>query len=66
MLRTKEPPGAGSKGQGARAPPDNLGPLLVLGFNNKYSNKIIAKLLHLSAKTYNNEQVSKVFKQNFS
>jgi len=41
-------------------------PLLALGSNNKYSNKIIAKFLHFSTETYNNEQVSKVFKQNFS
>jgi len=41
--------GAGSKGQDAHAPHlDNLGPLLALGSNKKYSNKIIAKMLHLS------------------
>jgi len=40
---------------------DNLVPLLKLGFNNTWSNKIIANMLHLCTETYNNEQVSKVF-----
>jgi len=33
------PLGSGSKGKGARALLDNLGPFLALGSNNKYSNK---------------------------
>jgi len=55
------PIGAGSKGQGGRAPLNffsllkNLGSLLTLGSNNKYSNKIIAKMLRLKIETYNNE-----------
>jgi len=39
---------------------------LALGSNYRYLNKIIAKMLHLSTEAYNNEQVSKVFRQNFS
>jgi len=52
------------RGRGDRAPLeffsplDNLGPLLALGSNNKYSNKLIAKL---KTETYNNERVSKNF-----
>jgi len=33
------------------------GPLLALGFNNKYSNKVIAKMLHLSTEMYNNYKI---------
>jgi len=68
----RRPTGAGSKGQRASASLeffsslDNLGPLLALGSNNKYLDKIIAKMLHLSRETYNNEQFSKVFRQNCS
>jgi len=29
-------------------------------------NKTIAKILHLGTETYNKEQVSKIFRQNFS
>jgi len=66
------PRSAGSKWQKGLAPLEffnplyNLGPFLALGSSNKYSNKIIAKMLHLSTQTYNNKQVSKVFMQNFS
>jgi len=66
------PIGAGSKEQGAREPLElfsllkNLVLFRALGSNNKYSNKIIVKMLHLSTETYNNKQVSKVFRQNFS
>jgi len=56
------PLGGGSKGQGARAPLDNLCSFLAHGSNNKYSNKIIANMLHLSIETFNNEQVLKVFR----
>jgi len=48
------PISAESKGQGSCAPLkffsplDNLGPLIALRSNNKYSNKIIAKMLHIS------------------
>jgi len=38
---------------------------LKLGSNNKYSNELIAKMLHLSTETYNNEQVSKVLQAEF-
>jgi len=50
--------GAKSEVQGARAhleffrPLDNLGPLLAPGSNNKNSNKIIAKMLHLNTQKY--------------
>jgi len=65
------PIGAESKRQGARAPLECFSPLwtiwgpLALGFNNKYSNKIIAKALHLCTETYNNEQFSKFFLAEF-
>jgi len=39
---------------------------LVLRSNNKYLNKIVAKIQHLNAETYANEQVPKIFIQNFS
>jgi len=39
---------------------------LALGSNYKYLNNIVAEMQYLSTKTYNNEQVSKVFIQNFS
>jgi len=44
---------AESKGQGSSCTPrifstlDKLGPFLALGSNNKYSNKIFIKMLHL-------------------
>jgi len=43
------------------SPQENLG-LLALVSNNKYSNKRIAKMLHLSTETYKNEQVTKIFR----
>jgi len=58
--------GAESKEKRARVPPGQSASFRALGYNNKYSYKIIAKMLHLSTETYNNEQVSKVFRQNFS
>jgi len=39
---------------------------LALRSNKKYSNKVVAKIQHLSTETYTNEQVSKVFIQHFS
>jgi len=42
-----DPIGAGSKGQTGPRAPWTICSLPTLGSNNKYSNKIIAKLLHL-------------------
>jgi len=69
VLRPKGAHRREKKEAGARSPLEffsfleNLGPLLALGSNNKFSNKIIAKMLHLSTETYNYEQVSKIFRQ---
>jgi len=64
--------GAESKEQEGSAPLEPFSPLwtiwgpLAFGSNNKHSNKIVAKMQHLRAETYNIKQVSKVFIQNFS
>jgi len=56
--------GAGSRGQENHVPstPWNICAPLEFGSNYKHLNKIFAKMLHLSTETYNNEQVSKVFR----
>jgi len=56
VLRPKKTISAVSKGQVDDAPLKLLalgqfGSLLALGSKNKYSNKIIAKMLHLSTET---------------
>jgi len=52
-----EPKGARSKGAEGPCVPWIICPFLALGSNNKYSNKIIAEMLHLSTETYNNEKL---------
>jgi len=58
--------GTGGKEHGARILPGQYVLLSASGSNNKYSNKVIAKMLHLSTEMYKNEQVSKVLRQKFS
>jgi len=51
---------------GIFSPPWTICAPLALGSKYQYLNKIIIKMLHVSTETYNNEQILKFFRKNFS